>query len=39
MLHIVASLTDDSRGIIYVHDMIIIQATGSMSLSQKAFGQ
>jgi len=28
MLQIVASLTDDPRGIIYYHEMFIIQATG-----------
>ncbi len=27
-LQIVASLTDDSRGVIYDHNMIIVQATG-----------
>ncbi len=29
-LQIVASLTDDSRGSIYDHNMFIVQATGSM---------
>ncbi len=29
MLEIVASLTDDSRGVIYNHNMFIVQATGA----------
>ncbi len=28
MLQIVASLTDDFRGVIYIHNMFIVQATG-----------
>ncbi len=28
MLQIVTSLMDDSRGIIYYHNMLIVQATG-----------
>ncbi len=29
MLQIVASLTDDSRGIVYDHNMFIVQAKGT----------
>jgi hypothetical protein len=30
MLQIVASLTNDSRGIIYIHNMFIVQAKGKV---------
>jgi hypothetical protein len=29
MLHIVVSLTDDSKGVIYDHNMFIVKATGA----------
>ncbi len=29
-LHIVVSLTDNSRGIIYYYNMFIVQATGAL---------
>jgi hypothetical protein len=33
MLQIVASLTDDSRGVIYNHNMFIVQATAYLSVT------
>ncbi len=34
MLKIVASLTDDSRGIIYDHNIFIVEATGLIFASK-----
>jgi hypothetical protein len=37
MLQIVASLTDNSRGIIYDHNMLTVQATGKWRVLEASF--